>query len=247
MLDNRIPRIALTVVLALGTMGVAVLADAPSAGATGVVGTSISIKVNGGKTTAVTTSPTSTVAVYGLPAGATGTVEIDQAGGPLCTAVLPARSCTTSTLAPGSYPGITGTYSGDGTYAGSTSTNSVTLTVLSGGGLSTTCSKMSGYVTKKITFSYCQVSQKGAHLSGVDILTGGSLTWNASKTTTTFTGSATSPGQGVCTAGHIEEIFTGTVTTDTSSFAAAGGAVSYSFCQSTRGVVKLVPGTQATF
>ena len=244
MLDNRIARIALTMALALGTIGIAVVVDAPAAGATG---TAITIKVNGGNTTAVTTSPTSTIAVYGLPSRATGTVEFDQAGSPLCTATLPLHSCTTSSLAPGTYAGITGTYTGDGTYTGSTSTNSVTLTVLSGGGLSTTCSKMAGYVTKKITFSFCQVSQKGAHLSGVDLLTGGALTWNASKTVTTFTGSATSPGQGACTAGHTEEDFTGTVTADTSTFAAAGGAVTYSFCESTRGVVKLVPGTKATF
>ena len=109
------------------------------------------------------------------------------------------------------------------------------LIVLAGGGPTTSCSKVSGFVTKKITFSYCQVSQRGAHIIGTDVWTGGSLTWNASKTVTTYTGSATSPGQGVCHTGSTEEVFTGTVTSDSSTFAAVGGAVSYGRVRERRG------------
>lgn len=247
MFNNRVPRIALAVALALGTAGMAAVADASVAGATGTP-TAFTIKVDGAKANAAASAPTSTITASRLPSRATGTVEFDQAGGPLCTATLPAHSCTTSSLAPGSYPDITGTYSGDGTYAGSTSTNSVNLTVLTPGGPTTTCSKVSGYATKRPNFSFCQVSQKGAHLATDDLLTGGDLTWNQSQTVTTFSGSATSPGQGACTkTGSVEEDFTGTVTADTSTFASVGGTVSYRVCVSTKGVVKLVPGTKATF
>jgi hypothetical protein len=247
MLDNRLVRLA--GVLALGA-GLAVAGTglvAGVAGATGSTPAPFTIKVDGANSSTSTTSATSTLTVSGLPSDATGTVVFDQAGSPLCTATLPSHTCTSVTLAPGSYPGITGTYSGDGTYAGSTSTNSVSLTVLASGGPTTTCSKVSGYVTRKITFSYCQVSQKGAHIAGADLLTGGSLTWNASKAVTTYTGSATSPGQGACTAGHTEEDFTGTVTADGSTFTTVGGTVTYDVCESSTGVVKLVPGTKATF
>jgi len=106
---------------------------------------------------------------------------------------------------------------------------------------------MSGHVTTKIAFTFCQVAQGGAYLPGADSLTGGALRWKVSSTVTTFAGSATSPGQGACSTGHVEEDFTGTVTADTSSLVAVGGTVTYRYCQSPSGVVKLVPGTKATF
>ena len=61
-----------------------------------------------------------TVSVTGLPLDATGTVTFTSGGSTLCTATLPALSCqTVTTLAPGTYP-VTATYSGDGSYNGST-------------------------------------------------------------------------------------------------------------------------------
>ena len=48
-------------------------------------------------------------------------------------------------------------------------------------------------------------------------------------------------------AGHAEEDFTGTVTADGSTFTTVGGTVTYDVCESSTGVVKLVPGTKATF
>ncbi len=63
-----------------------------------------------------------TLSVTGLPLDATGTVTFTSGGSTLCTATLPATSCQTSmTLAPGTYP-VTATYSGDGSYNGSTTT-----------------------------------------------------------------------------------------------------------------------------
>jgi large repetitive protein len=66
-----------------------------------------------------------TLSVSGLPGDATGTVTFTSGSTTLCTATLPALSCTTSaTLFPGSYA-VTATYSGDGRYDGSTATGAV--------------------------------------------------------------------------------------------------------------------------
>jgi Bacterial Ig-like domain (group 3) len=71
---------------------------------------------------------TSSLRVSGLPVGATGTITFRSAGMTLCTAMLPATSCTVSTvLGVGVHP-ITASYSGDGNYAGSTAATSLTVT-----------------------------------------------------------------------------------------------------------------------
>jgi len=67
----------------------------------------------------------------GLPTGATGTITFSSGGTVLCTATLPATSCsTTVTLPPGAYP-VKATYSGDVDYNGSSAIGSGTLGVLS--------------------------------------------------------------------------------------------------------------------
>jgi large repetitive protein len=60
----------------------------------------------------------------GLPVAATGTVTFSTPAGSLCSAAVRhgrARCAATGAIAPGSYT-VTATYSGDGTYAGSTTT-----------------------------------------------------------------------------------------------------------------------------
>jgi len=70
----------------------------------------------------------STLAVTGIPGGATGTVTFTSGGATLCSATLPAKTCTTSTsLAVASYP-ITATYSGDSNFSSSTATTNLTVT-----------------------------------------------------------------------------------------------------------------------
>ena len=65
-----------------------------------------------------------TVSVSGLPPGVSGTITFTSGGVILCTATLPATSCTTTvTFPPGSYP-VTATYSGDPDYNGSTAVGS---------------------------------------------------------------------------------------------------------------------------
>ena len=67
----------------------------------------------------VTVGSPVTVWVTGLPPGATGTITFTSGGKVLCTATLPATSCTTSaSFAPGTYP-VTATYSGNVDYNGS--------------------------------------------------------------------------------------------------------------------------------
>ena len=90
--------------------------------------TAIVVDVN--PTSATPGSPI-TVWVTGLPTGVAGTVTFTSGSTVLCTATLPAMSCTTSVgLPPGSYP-VTATYSGDDDYNGSTAIGSGVLGVLS--------------------------------------------------------------------------------------------------------------------
>jgi len=82
------------------------------------------IKANTSMTVTVSPSPITvgasvTLSVSGLPAGASGTVTFTSGSTVLCTATLPATSCTaTISFAPGTYP-VQATYSGDDDYNGS--------------------------------------------------------------------------------------------------------------------------------
>lgn len=76
----------------------------------------------------ITYGTSSTLAESGLPGVSTGTVTFASGGVSLCTITRPATTCTTSvSLDAGAYP-ITATYSGDGTYDGSTASTSLTVT-----------------------------------------------------------------------------------------------------------------------
>ena len=77
----------------------------------------------------VTYGTAATLSESGLPSGASGTVTFTSGSTTLCTATLPATSCTTSaTLSPGTYT-VTASYPANNTYAGTTSSNTATLTV----------------------------------------------------------------------------------------------------------------------
>jgi hypothetical protein len=76
----------------------------------------------------VTYGTTTSLSASGLPVGATGAVTFASGGSILCTATLPATSCSTaSSLDTGTYP-IAATYSGDGNYTSSTASTSLTVT-----------------------------------------------------------------------------------------------------------------------
>ncbi len=150
-------------------------------------------------------------------------------------------------LAVGSYPGVTGAYSGDGTYAGSTSTNSVDLTVGAGGGSSLLCRKIYGHLATTVVVTKCGAPKRSAHFAGGDLLTGGTLTWGKTTATTTYTATAESPGRGACLAGRTEYDVTGSVTADASGLVTVGDAVTYSVCVNSNGVVNLIKRTTASF
>jgi HD-GYP domain-containing protein (c-di-GMP phosphodiesterase class II) len=70
----------------------------------------------------------STLSESGLPAAARGTVTLRSGSTTLCTATLPATSCTTSPTLPAGNYAITATYAGDSTHAGSTATTNLRVT-----------------------------------------------------------------------------------------------------------------------
>ena len=108
--------------------------DHSATGATGAqfivvkANTSMTLKVAPSE---VTVGASVTLSVSGLPAGASGTVTFTSGSTVLCTATLPATTCTTSiNLPPGTYP-VQATYSGDDNYNASTAVGSGRDAVLS--------------------------------------------------------------------------------------------------------------------
>jgi hypothetical protein len=72
----------------------------------------------------------STLSESGLPGAARGTVTFRSGSTTLCTATLPATSCTTSPTLPAGNYAITATYAGDSTHAGSTATTNLRVTAV---------------------------------------------------------------------------------------------------------------------
>jgi GH25 family lysozyme M1 (1,4-beta-N-acetylmuramidase) len=100
--------------------------------------TSFSVTLNGSTSATITFGSSATLAESGLPSQVTGTVVFSSTGNPdLCTITLPATSCPTSTTLPAaSYSPISAAFTDtDGNYSGSTSTNTVGLTVQTSTGL----------------------------------------------------------------------------------------------------------------
>ena len=94
--------------------------------------TSFTSRLNGSSSPqTINVSSTATVSETGLPAGATGTVTYVDGSTPICVVTLPATQCTTSaSLSIATYADITGTFADtDGDYSGSSSTNTLSLTV----------------------------------------------------------------------------------------------------------------------
>ena len=112
----------------VGTVFAAVVGSGSPAGADP---TTFSITVNNASSAAVDLGSAATLTETGLPSDTTGTVTFSTTTNPdLCTATLPAPQCTSPVSLPvGTYQ-VSAAYSGDGTYTGSTSTNTVSLTIL---------------------------------------------------------------------------------------------------------------------
>ena len=163
--------------------------------------TSFTITANAGSTATIPYGTAATLAESGLPDPASGTVVFSSAGNPdLCTITLPATSCDTSTtLSPNSYTPITATFTDtDGLYAGSTSTNTVSLTV------------------SKLTPTTPTISNLPA--SGTY---GGGFTATVS-TTGDGTKTVTSNSTGVCTVSGLAVSYVGVGTCSLTAHVAAG-------------------------
>jgi hypothetical protein len=114
-------------------VNVAAGATTPNINAALVGGTSFSISVNTTLSATINRGEVATLSESGLPNAATGTVVFSGGGhSNLCTITLPATSCHTSaTLPVGSYSPISAVFTpGDTNFVGSTSANTVALTVL---------------------------------------------------------------------------------------------------------------------
>jgi len=199
---------SITVVVSGGV--ITMINGSPSSGPADItlnqkVATSFSITVNAGSSATVPFDTTATLAESGLPGPAMGTVVFSSASNPdLCTITRigpsPATSCDTSTtLPPGSYNPITATFfDTDGGYVGSTSTNTVSLTV------------------SKLTSSTPSISNLPA--SGTN---GGGFTATVS-TTGDGAKSVTSNSTGVCTASGLVVSYVGVGTCSLTAHVAAG-------------------------
>jgi hypothetical protein len=180
--------------------------------------TSISVTVNAGSSVTIPYGTAATLAESGLPGPATGTVVFSSAGNPdLCTITLPATSCDTSTTLPAaSYSPITATFvDTDGFYLGSTSTNSVSLTV------------------SKLTPTTPSISNLPA--SGTD---GGGFTAAVSTTGDGAT-SVTSNSTSVCTVSGSVVSYVGVGTCSLTAHVAAG--TNYSGADGTAQTFSVIP------
>jgi hypothetical protein len=105
---------------------------------------------------------------------------------------------------------------------------------------------VSGNATGTLAVSGCNSGLGKGTVPGSALATGsGVITWKGhGKGTTTISVTATSPGQGACASGSVEEDATGTVTADTSGKVTVGSAVSARACvNSSTGAVSLVKHT----
>ena len=105
------------------------------------------------------------------------------------------------------------------------------------------CAKLSGTATGTLTISKCTPTSavnKSATSPGLT----STLTWGTSgQTTIESLNDPTSPGQGGCKKGSIENDYSGIVTGGTSTFTTVGDTISARTCLSTSGKLSLVKGT----
>ena len=153
----------------LGPLLAVVLGSAPPAGADT---TTFSITVNSSSSAAVHYGSAATLAETGLPNSATGTVTFSNSlSVTLCTATLPVPNCPSPvSLTPGTYV-VTATYSGDGTYGSSTSTNSVSLTVLAPTTTVASASPVNAPSGTSVTYSAVVTSNYGVPTGTVNFRT----------------------------------------------------------------------------
>lgn len=109
------------------------------------------------------------------------------------------------------------------------------------------CSKVSGTLGGSIAIAKCTPKSK-SNVSAVLDPTGTFFTWAPSGQTTTVSLSAPySLGQGACPKGHVEWVYSGTVTGGTSTYTTNGDLFGAVACASKTGVLSTLKGYTTTF
>ncbi|MCW2601428.1 MAG: hypothetical protein JWM02_3257 [Frankiales bacterium] len=177
-----------------------------------------------------------TLSFSGLPSGATATVTFSSGATTLCTATLPATSCSApSTLAAGTYP-VTATYSGDVNYIGSSATTTFTVDQLAAPGFFASATPVStpygtadtlafgGVPTAAsgtVTFTSGATTLCTATLPATSCSTSTSLALGTYPVTATYSGDANHAGAAATTSFTVDKAVTSITA------AAASPAVTY--------------------
>ena len=138
-------------------------------------------------------------------------------------------------------------YSGDTNYAVSSDTSVTECFDVTTTSRTITCTSLTGNVNGSGNLKGCNgnTGTKSDKFGTSTFVEGGTLTWKNGKTTTI--GAATTSTGTACPAGSADEIFSGTVTADTTKSAKVGGPYNAEVCDSSTGALSLAPGTTATF
>jgi hypothetical protein len=203
--------------------------------------------VNPTVSTRGTVTYSATVAPATGPGTPTGTVTFTDTLSPtttICSA--PLSGGTGSCSGVDNYGGvetITASYSGDGSFAPSSGTT--TLTNYTSSKSDTKCTGLST-LSGTATFSGCTVpgysGLRTATAPSSVLLVGGTVTLVGGFGTLSLVVSSTSPGQGSCATGKTEHITSGIVASATVSTYLSGFPVKFKVCESGSGQFTLVPG-----
>jgi hypothetical protein len=116
--------------------------------------------------------------------------------------------------------------------------------------VSLTCTKLSGSVSGPVTVKKCSVVKADKKLyktltatSGIDLASGGTLTWSSSGTTTVIGAPTVTSPTGNCPTKDSEELATGTVTGGSSAVTHAGDTFRAEVCITSKNKIKLAKGT----
>jgi len=191
--------------------------------------------------------------------GINGGTSVTITGTNLSTVTMVKFGDTAAGFFPGSNTSITAISPGEGnpdtvevtviTIGGTSATSPADVFTYAVGGCTGTCpssvqcAKVTGTATVKMTISNC-TPKVATYKSANSVAFGSTFTWKGSgQTTVESLNSTFSPGQGACATGSTEEDVSGTVTGGSSTYTAAGDAVSATLCVSPSGKLSLVKGS----
>jgi hypothetical protein len=142
-----------------------------------------------------------------------------------------------------------------GTLAGSAALGTFAFTGSASPVTQIVCKKLTGNIATTVTLSACTLAATGGSsqpIPATSLASGGTITWQNSKTTTVTLKLSTTEHDGTetltCPAGTTEYEAHGKVTADTTGFAPVGGVAKAEACANgTTGAISLEPGSKAIF